>query len=228
MKPRILLEALRGGRRREALVRDDNSLLYAAFLDEIGICGHVEHVPGIALGTDRLLLLEIERIDDGNVLPYFYLGTKSPVLVQSKNTIELTGGTWDKRVLTFAKDALKSMSYFTWTLKETSEAFEREGVDASNNKLVVSMSKDDKGKPYFKAGFQKVFAVPENRAWSEAIKTEMTKDFGEVLPYVYLAATDPECGEFYNGALEISGGKFDDQIYALAADAFTKAGYTVS
>lgn len=67
MKPRILLEALRGGRRREALVRDDNSLLYAAFLDEIGICGHVEHVPGIALGTDRLLLLEIERIDDGNV-----------------------------------------------------------------------------------------------------------------------------------------------------------------
>lgn len=164
----------------------------------------------------------------GNVLPYFYLGTKSPVLVQSKNTIELTGGTWDKRVLTFAKDALKSMTGFTWTLKGTSEAFEGEGVDASNNKLVVSMSKDDKGKPYFKARFQKVFAVPENGAWSEAIKTEMTKDFGEVLPYVYLAATDPECGEFYNGALEISGGNFDDQIYALAADAFTKAGYTVS
>ena len=67
VKLRILLEALRRGRRRKALVRDDNSLLYAAFLDKIGICGHVEHVPGIALGTDRLLLLEIERIDDGNV-----------------------------------------------------------------------------------------------------------------------------------------------------------------
>lgn len=63
----ILLEALRRGRRREALARDDYPFLYAAFLDEIGICGHVEHVPGIALGTDRLLLLEIERIDDGNV-----------------------------------------------------------------------------------------------------------------------------------------------------------------
>lgn len=67
VKLRILLEALRRGRRREALVRDDNAFLYATFLDEIGICGHVEHVPGIALGTDRLLLLEIERIDDGNV-----------------------------------------------------------------------------------------------------------------------------------------------------------------
>ena len=67
VKLRILLEALRRGRRREALVRDDYAFLYAAFLDEIGICGHVEHVPGIALGTDRLLLLEIERIDDGNV-----------------------------------------------------------------------------------------------------------------------------------------------------------------
>ena len=67
MKLGVFLEALRRGRRRKALVCHDYSLLYAAFLDKIGICGHVEHVLGIALGTDRLPLLEIERIDDGNV-----------------------------------------------------------------------------------------------------------------------------------------------------------------
>ena len=41
------------------------------------------------------------------------------------------------------------------------------------------------------------------------------KDFSVVLPYAYLAATDPNCGDFYNGVLEIPDGSFDDWSYAL-------------
>lgn len=166
----------------------------------------------------------------GNVLPYIYLGTKSPSLKQSSNTIELTGSAWNSSILTSAKTALETMEDFTWTFKDGIDRIDGEASDEEGNKLTVALYKTSKNKPYLKVTYQKAFVVPEDGAWTEEIKETMTANFGEVLPYVYLAASDDElsAGDFYSGEYEISGGTWDDQIYDLAEEALTNAGYTIS
>ncbi len=164
----------------------------------------------------------------GNVIPFIYLGTKSVSLKQSSNTIELTGGSWNDSILTSAKTALETMEDFTWTFKDGIDRVDGEASDEDGNKLTVALYKNSKSKPVLKITYLKAFVVPEDGEWSEDIKSTMTANFGEVLPYVYLATTEPDAGDFYAGELEIYGGTWDDQIYDLAETAFTEAGYMLS
>lgn len=166
----------------------------------------------------------------GNVIPYIYLGTKSVTLKQGSSSVELTGGSWDDSILTSAKTALETMEDFTWTFKDGISRIDGEALDEDGNKLTVALYKNSKNKPVLKITYLKAFVVPEDGAWTDEIKETMTTNFGEVLPYVYLAASDDElyAGDFYSGELEISGGTWDDQIYDLAETALTTAGYTIS
>ncbi len=164
----------------------------------------------------------------GNVIPYIYLGTKSVSLKQGSSSVELTGGAWDDSILTSAKTALETMEGFTWTFKDGISRIDGEASDEEGNKLTVALYKSSKSKPVLKISYLKAFVVPTDGAWSDDIKSVMTTNFGEVLPYVYLASSEPEAGDFYSGELEISGGTWDDQIYDLAETALTEAGYTLS
>ncbi len=166
----------------------------------------------------------------GNVIPYIYLGTKSVTLKQGSSSVELTGGSWDDSILTSAKTALETMEDFTWTFKDGISRIDGEASDEDGNKLTVALYKNSKNKPVLKITYLKAFVVPEDGTWTDEIKETMTTNFGEVLPYVYLAASDDElsAGDFYSGELEISGGTWDDQIYDLAETALTEAGYTIS
>ena len=71
---RIALEAFRRLAVWESLVSHDYAGFYAVFLDEVGICGHIEHVSGIALRTDRFLLFQIECVDYGYVATFLRPG----------------------------------------------------------------------------------------------------------------------------------------------------------
>lgn len=164
----------------------------------------------------------------GNVLPFFYLGTKAATLKQSKNTIELVGGAYNSQILDFAKTALKTMEGFTWTFTDGVDRIDGNGVDSNGNKITIALYKNSKNKAYFKATYLKAFVVPTNGAWSTEIQQAMTTNFGEVLPFVYLAVDAPVADEFYNGKLDITGGTWDDQIYDLAEKAFKAAGFTLS
>lgn len=168
--------------------------------------------------------MEIEL--GGNILPYFYLGSAAPSLVESSNCIELTGGSWNEEILTKMKAALNTMDGFTWTFKDSVEKTEGEGVDEDGNTISVTLYKNSKDKPYFKATYLKSFVVPSDGAWSEDMKAEMTEHFGEVLPYVYLGTTDVQGG--WDDGYSIAGGTWDDKIYDLAEEAFRKTGYTLS
>ncbi len=168
--------------------------------------------------------MEIEL--GGNVLPYFYLGSVAPSMVESANCIELTGGSWSSEIITNMKAALNTMEGFTWTFKDSTDKTEGEGVDEEDNTIFVTLYKNSRGKPYFKATYLKTFVVPENGAWSDDMKTEMTEHFGEVLPYVYLGTEEVEAG--WDSGYSIAGGAWDDKIYDLAEEAFKKDGYTLS
>lgn len=164
----------------------------------------------------------------GHVLPYFYLGTKAAALKQSKNTIELVGGSYNSEILTSTKEALKTMEGFTWTFTDGVDRIDGTGVDKDGNKITIALYKNSKNKAYFKATYLKAFVVPTNGAWSEAVQSAMTTNFGEVLPFVYLATDAPDAGEFYDGRLDIKGGTWDDQMYDLAEKAFKASGFTLS
>ena len=163
----------------------------------------------------------------GHELPYFYLGTKNPTLKQSSKTVELTGKSWDSRILDLCKTALNGMSDITWTFTDSSDRIDGVGKDEDGNTITIALYKNAKERAYFKATYLKNFVVPTDGAWDDDTKSLMTTNFGEILPYVYLATSDVD-SSYYNGELTITGEAWDDQIADLAKTALTDAGYSFS
>ena len=60
MQARVLLELLLRRRARESLIGDYHALGDAAFPDEVGVGGDVQHVAGVAHRADRLPSVQVE------------------------------------------------------------------------------------------------------------------------------------------------------------------------
>ena len=156
----------------------------------------------------------------------------------------LYGNAWDSTTLgtDFAAaftgtttDSTTSTLTWTWTVSDTEvyddngdRIYMATGTDASGNRLLVQVFKDDGGFTDMKVTYLEAYNKSDLTDWTDANKTAFTTAFGDTdkasLPFVYLGTKTPtvSVNSAATTSITISGGAWNDQVLDDAADVFTK------
>lgn len=174
------------------------------------------------------------------VLPYVYLGAKTPTstYTSSSKTLTITGGIWDDSIYTLFETALttkETVSTLKWSVATVTDATNGEervatGIDTSKDvTYTVTLYKNTSKKPVITMTYKETFANPTNGEWTSSIKTLMDTNFAShYAPYIYLGTINPSGSYTASyGKITITGGTWDDQIYDIATTALKTDGYTM-
>ena len=159
----------------------------------------------------------------GEVLPYVYLGTGAPVknfYSSYSNELDLKGGTWNDAVLDSVKTQLQADTEHTWTYTDETGSYSTRRVfigtptDPTKNSWKLKLYKNYSGYIILEIFQTSVWNPASCSDWEDDLKTEMTTNFGEVVPYFYLGTATPTWTWYSsNTELDITGGSWNDQVY---------------
>ena len=180
-----------------------------------------------------------------DAIPYIYLGsTTVPASFDTKSsTVTLYGNAWDSTTLgkdfaaAFAgttTDSTTSTLTWTWAVSDTEvyddngdRIYMATGTDASGNRLLVQVFKDDSGFTDMKVTYLEAYNKSDLTDWTDDNKTAFTTAFGDTdkdaLPFVYLGTKTPTvtANSTVTSSITIAGGAWDDQVLTDAAAVFT-------
>lgn len=180
-------------------------------------------VPNKAWTQD--ILDDFDTYFDGNTIPYFYTGTKSPLgsWYSYSEYYEITGANWNDQVATLAKAAFAADTTLTWTCTEGSNSYGTlltftSTATADNHSFKVEVGQDSYGKVdvkiYFTDSYDKAAYVAAGGKWNDTTNDTLSNMFaGHTLPNFYLATT-AETTSLYASYVEvdITGGAWDDRL----------------
>lgn len=133
-----------------------------------------------------------------------------------------TGGTIDTYKASLA-------THPEWVIsKSTSKELTADNATAG---VHLKLSKDDADFIVLSATYDEPYDLTAATDWDADIKSDLTTEFGEVIPFVYLGTKFPtaETSSYSSDpTVEISGGKWNAQVLTDATTTLTAAGYTVT
>lgn len=184
---------------------------------------------------------------NGYVLPYVYLGARTPSYETTKSSLKHTikGVAWDDQIFTSFKTALTkesedTTSPVTWTFAEEDttkygKQITATGTNSSDGFIfTVKVYKYTGDIPYLEMTAKEAFNPNAASDWTDDEKTTFNKLFQNHLPtYTYLGTRNLTISTYTNSLTKegyyakITGGDWDDSVTALAKTNLEKAGYTV-
>ena len=171
------------------------------------------------------ILDDFDTYFDGNTIPYFYTGTKTPLgsWYSYSEYYEITGGNWNDQIADLAKAAFAADTTLTWTCTEGSNSYGTlltftSTATADNHSFKVEVGQDYYGvadiKIYFTDSYDKAAYVAAGGKWNDTTNDTLSNMFaGHTLPNFYLATT-AETTSLYSSYIEvdITGGAWDDRV----------------
>lgn len=168
----------------------------------------------------------------GITLPYIYLGTTSPYLVEAdpENDVNtrIYGNALNTEIFTDARKVFEATD--GWTIDEEGSnpncivAYYQKGVDT-----IYAVVDYSNGRPYIELYTIEGFDPTEATEWSADVSTVLTENItGTTIPFVYLGTTNVTSEvetSNYVTKVTLTGGEWNDQIISLALDAFDTAGW---
>lgn len=100
-------------------------------------------------------------------------------------------------------------------------------ADNATDGVHLKLSKDDADFIILSATYDEPYDLTAATDWDDDIKSDMTTEFGDVVPFVYLGTKFPtaEISSYSSDpTIDISGGKWNAQVLSEATTTLTAAG----
>jgi hypothetical protein len=166
-----------------------------------------------------------------DVAPYVYLGTTHPEAVSddSTNTVTITGGKWNDKVLTDAKTTLETVGY-TVNVESSVLTATGKASDTSNDKFYIQI-KESNGSSYKKITMivtrEIVSDADSFTSWPADVESEIKSNLdNHTIPAVYLGTASPTLVTTSTG-IEIRGKKWDNTAISNNIQKWTDDGWTI-
>lgn len=104
-------------------------------------------------------------------------------------------------------------------------------ADNATDGVHLKLSKDNADFIILSATYDEPYDLTAATDWDDDIKSDMTTEFGDVVPFVYLGTKFPtaEISSYSSDpTIDISGGKWNAQVLSDATTTLTAAGYTIT
>ncbi len=136
---------------------------------------------------------------------------------------------WDCSSIGIVIRILEGNKHPEWVIsKSTSKEL---NADNATDGVHLKLSKDDADFIILSATYDEPYDLTASTDWDDDIKSDMTTEFGDVVPFVYLGTKFPtaEISSYSSDpTIDISGGKWNAQVLSDATTTLTAAGYTIT
>lgn len=170
-------------------------------------------------GKDNVDVMKLHL--GGAVLPYVNLGKTATAEYRRSNSDY--GAVYVESDISFSDDIVSAVAD-TFNARGWSVAKSALTVIAMKDELhlTVTLSRSDTGYPVLKAVYDEPFDNTSATDWSDEVKAQFTANLeGNNVPFVYLGSTYiAPTWSSQNRRLDLTGGKWNDQILDLAKAAF--------
>lgn len=143
----------------------------------------------------------------GLSVPYFYMGTDSPVVTASTVTIgmvTITGGAWNEQIGDLFTQAIEADTSMTWTLFDdgsVTNKFVYKGTDEKGNALFVTLTRPTTAtsKTSLQIRYKAAYDPTMMTEWDDKTLTAMKKYLeGHEMPFVFLGSKAVDTNTYSN------------------------------